>query len=72
MFEGILPIYKQRGITSHDVVFKARKILKMKKIGHAGTLDPEVDGVLLLLLEEQLKLAIMLWIWVKAIVRKYV
>ena len=33
MFEGILPIYKQRGITSHDVVFKARKILKMKKIG---------------------------------------
>lgn len=50
MFEGILPIYKQHGITSHDVVFKARKILKMKKIGHAGTLDPEVDGVLLLLL----------------------
>ena len=50
MFEGILPIYKQRGITSHDVVFKARKILKMKKIGHAGTIDPEVDGVLLLLL----------------------
>lgn len=50
MFEGILPIYKQPGITSHDVVFKARKILKMKKIGHAGTLDPEVDGVLLLLL----------------------
>ena len=50
MFEGILPIYKQRGITSHDVVFKARKILKMKKIGHAGTLDPEVDGALLLLL----------------------
>ena len=50
MFEGILPIYKQREITSHDVVFKARKILKMKKIGHAGTLDPEVDGVLLLLL----------------------
>ena len=59
MFEGILPIYKQRGITSHDVVFKARKILKMKKIGHAGTL-------------EQLKLVITLWIWVKAIVRKYV
>ena len=50
MFEGILPIYKERGITSHDVVFKARKILQMKKIGHSGTLDPEVDGVLLLLL----------------------
>ena len=50
MFEGILPIYKERGITSHDVVFRARKILQMKKIGHSGTLDPEVDGVLLLLL----------------------
>ncbi|MEJ7151822.1 tRNA pseudouridine(55) synthase TruB, partial [Staphylococcus epidermidis] len=34
------------GLTSHDVVFKLRKILKMKKIGHTGTLDPEVDGVL--------------------------
>ena len=50
MFEGILPIYKERGVTSHDVVFKARKILQMKKIGHSGTLDREVDGVLLLLL----------------------
>ena len=50
MFEGILPIYKERGITSHDVVFRARRILQMKKIGHSGTLDPEVDGVLLLLL----------------------
>lgn len=50
MLEGILPIYKERGMTSHDVVFKARKILQMKKIGHSGTLDPEVDGVLLLLL----------------------
>ncbi|MGX7111748.1 tRNA pseudouridine(55) synthase TruB [Gemella cuniculi] len=50
MFEGILPIYKECGMTSHDVVFKARKILQMKKIGHSGTLDPEVDGVLLLLL----------------------
>ena len=50
MYNGILPIYKERGMTSHDVVFKARKILQMKKIGHAGTLDPEVGGVLLLLL----------------------
>lgn len=30
MFEGILPIYKERGITSHDVVFRARRILQMK------------------------------------------
>jgi tRNA pseudouridine55 synthase len=35
-------MYKERGLTSHDVVFKLRKILKTKKIGHTGTLDPEV------------------------------
>ena len=46
MYNGILPVFKERGLTSHDVVFKLRKILKMKKIGHTGTLDPEVDGVL--------------------------
>lgn len=44
--DGIIPIYKPRGMTSHDVVFQLRKILKTKKIGHTGTLDPEVDGVL--------------------------
>ncbi|UXU95055.1 tRNA pseudouridine(55) synthase TruB [Mammaliicoccus sciuri] len=33
-------------MTSHDVVFKLRKILKTKKVGHTGTLDPEVSGVL--------------------------
>lgn len=44
--EGIIPVNKPRGMTSHDVVFKLRKIFKTKKIGHTGTLDPEVDGVL--------------------------
>ncbi|MGM0123956.1 tRNA pseudouridine(55) synthase [Enterococcus sp. AZ194] len=44
--EGILPLWKERGMTSHDCVFKLRKILKTKKIGHGGTLDPDVDGVL--------------------------
>lgn len=44
--EGLLPIWKERGMTSHDCVFKLRKILRMKKIGHSGTLDPDVDGVL--------------------------
>lgn len=44
--EGLLPIWKEAGMTSHDVVFKLRKILKTKKIGHSGTLDPAVDGVL--------------------------
>jgi tRNA pseudouridine55 synthase len=44
--DGILPLWKERGMTSHDCVFKLRKILKTKKVGHTGTLDPEVDGVL--------------------------
>ncbi len=43
---GILNIYKERGFTSHDVVAKLRGILKMKKIGHTGTLDPDACGVL--------------------------
>lgn len=44
--EGILPVFKERGLTSHDVVFKLRKILHTEKVGHTGTLDPEVNGVL--------------------------
>ncbi len=44
--EGILPLFKPKGLTSHDCVFKLRKILRIKRIGHTGTLDPEVDGVL--------------------------
>lgn len=43
---GILPLWKERGMTSFDCVFQLRKILKTKKVGHTGTLDPEVDGVL--------------------------
>lgn len=44
--DGILPLWKERGMTSHDCVFKLRKILQTKKIGHGGTLDPDVDGIL--------------------------
>lgn len=55
--EGILPLYKPRGLTSHDCVFKLRKILRMKKIGHTGTLDPEVDGVLPICLGRATKVA---------------
>ncbi|OCA85432.1 tRNA pseudouridine(55) synthase TruB [Bacillus sp. FJAT-27225] len=44
--EGILPLFKPAGMTSHDCVFKLRKILKTKKVGHTGTLDPDVTGVL--------------------------
>jgi tRNA pseudouridine55 synthase len=44
--EGIIPLFKPKGMTSHDCVFKLRKILRMKRIGHTGTLDPDVTGVL--------------------------
>lgn len=43
---GIIPLWKERGMTSHDCVFKLRKILHTKKVGHTGTLDPGVEGVL--------------------------
>ena len=44
--DGIIPLYKERGMTSFDCVSRLRRILKTKKIGHSGTLDPSVDGVL--------------------------
>ena len=43
---GIVNIRKEKGYTSHDVVAKMRGILKQKKIGHTGTLDPDATGVL--------------------------
>jgi tRNA pseudouridine55 synthase len=46
LYNGIINIYKERGFTSHDVVAKLRGILKQKKIGHTGTLDPQAQGVL--------------------------
>ncbi|MFB9329746.1 tRNA pseudouridine(55) synthase TruB [Paenibacillus aurantiacus] len=46
MTDGILAIWKPAGWTSHDVVAKARGILRIKRIGHTGTLDPQVTGVL--------------------------
>ncbi|PYI50415.1 tRNA pseudouridine(55) synthase TruB [Paenibacillus flagellatus] len=46
IYEGVLPVNKPAGFTSHDVVAKMRRILKMKRIGHTGTLDPQVTGVL--------------------------
>ena len=46
MIHGVLNVYKEAGFTSHDVVAKLRGILKQKKIGHTGTLDPDAVGVL--------------------------
>ncbi len=46
MINGIINVYKEKGFTSHDAVAKLRGILKQKKIGHTGTLDPDAEGVL--------------------------
>lgn len=46
MKSGIINVYKEKGFTSFDVVAKLRGILKTKKIGHTGTLDPDAEGVL--------------------------
>ncbi len=48
--DGIIILNKPKGYTSHDVVSKVKKILKVKKVGHTGTLDPNATGVLPLLL----------------------
>ena len=45
-FNGILNVYKPKGFTSRDVVNIVRKLYKTKKVGHAGTLDPNATGVL--------------------------
>ena len=57
MFDGILIIDKPEGWTSHDVVGKTRKILRMKRIGHTGTLDPFATGVLVILVGKATRLA---------------
>ncbi|MGJ8657192.1 MAG: tRNA pseudouridine(55) synthase TruB [Akkermansiaceae bacterium] len=57
---GLLIIDKAQDMTSHDVVAIARGALKIKKIGHCGTLDPMATGVLMLLINKATKLQDML------------
>lgn len=55
-----MPVFvldKPLGLTSHDVVARARKLLKTRAVGHAGTLDPLATGVLVLLSDEATKLS---------------
>lgn len=56
MIDGFINIYKEQGYTSFDVVAKLRGILKQKKIGHTGTLDPMAEGVLLVCLGSATKM----------------
>ena len=46
MHHGMLTVYKEAGYTSSDAVARLRGILRMRKIGHTGTLDPDAEGVL--------------------------
>lgn len=54
--DGILNIYKPSGPSSHDIVAKIRKITGIKKVGHAGTLDPFAEGLLIVLIGSATKL----------------
>lgn len=54
---GILVVDKEKGVTSHDVVAMVRRKFNIKKVGHAGTLDPNATGVLILLLGKATKLS---------------
>ncbi|MBL7081433.1 MAG: tRNA pseudouridine(55) synthase TruB [Candidatus Omnitrophica bacterium] len=56
MKDGILIINKPKGMTSHDVVDFVRRRLKIRRVGHSGTLDPLASGVLLLLVGKATKL----------------
>ncbi|MEA3485700.1 MAG: tRNA pseudouridine(55) synthase TruB [Candidatus Aerophobetes bacterium] len=54
--DGLLLVDKPKGITSYDVVSKIRKILKVRKVGHTGTLDPAATGLLLICVGKATKL----------------
>lgn len=53
---GLLLVDKPKGMTSHDVVNKIRKLTKTKKVGHTGTLDPNASGLLIICIGEATKL----------------
>ncbi|OGX24617.1 MAG: tRNA pseudouridine(55) synthase TruB [Omnitrophica WOR_2 bacterium RIFCSPHIGHO2_01_FULL_48_9] len=53
--DGIVLVNKPQGITSHDVVARVRRIFQMRRVGHAGTLDPLATGVLVILLGKATK-----------------
>ncbi|MEE4272858.1 MAG: tRNA pseudouridine(55) synthase TruB [Thermoanaerobaculales bacterium] len=64
-FSGLLPVAKQSGPTSHDVVDKARRALGERRIGHTGTLDPMAEGLLLLCVGHATRLQQYLLDWAK-------
>lgn len=65
MLNGVINIYKEKGYTSHDVVARLRGILRQRRIGHTGTLDPDAVGVLPVCIGSATKLCDMLTDWDK-------
>lgn len=63
---GILPVRKETGMTSHDLVQITRGILKQQKVGHTGTLDPEASGLMILTLGRATKLTQFFTEWDKS------
>ena len=59
-YSGVLNVYKEKGMTSHDVIWHLRKIIQVQKIGHTGTLDPNAEGVLPVCIGSAAKLCSML------------
>ena len=57
LIEGVLLVDKDAGITSHDVIARARRVLGVRRIGHLGTLDPFATGLLVLLVGRVTRLA---------------
>lgn len=54
--DGIILVFKNKGLTSFQIVKEVKRILNIKKVGHAGTLDPMAEGLLILLLGKATKL----------------
>lgn len=63
--DGLINLYKPRGITSAKALYRVRKIVEERKSGHAGTLDPMAEGVLLLCLGKATKLVERIMDWPK-------
>src|ERR1700730_4854629 len=57
LMDGVLTIDKPAGLTSHDVVARVRRILRERRVGHTGTLDPFATGVLVILVGRATRLA---------------
>ena len=56
-FDGILPVDKPAGPSSHDIVDRVRRTFGLRKVGHGGTLDPQATGLLILLIGRGTKLS---------------